>query len=198
MHVIGITGGIATGKSTVLALFAELGAPTLNADQIARELLSPGTDLTQRVIAEFPSCVLLDQALPTIDRAALAKLIFSYPAARRRLEELTHPMIIEQIEAATRIWHSQPGVIAAAEIPLLFEAGLENLVDETLVVTCSQQTQLQRLMERLNISAEDAQHVIDVQWPLERKVSLADRHLSTESSRSEIRSQVSALWADWI
>ncbi len=137
MQVFGITGGIATGKSTVTQMLADLGAPTINADVIAHALLVPGTLTTLAVLMAFPDCAdPTDSARQTIDRRTLSRLVFADPTARVRLEALTHPAIIAALLKQITAWReADDALAAAAEIPLLFEAGLERLVD-TVVGRC--------------------------------------------------------------
>ena len=138
MRVLGITGGIATGKSTVIKMLADLGVATISADTIARALLAPGTSTTAAVLAAFPACA--DASGEAINRRALAEIIFADADARKRLEALTHPAIIGALQDQIAEWHaSDTARTAAAEIPLLFEVGLETLADENVVVACAEE-----------------------------------------------------------
>ncbi|MDQ2687484.1 MAG: dephospho-CoA kinase [Armatimonadota bacterium] len=196
MRILGITGGIATGKSTVTRLFAELGAPTTSADALAHDLLAPGTETTQAVLKAFPSAS--DAADPigcTIDRRALGRVIFADPNARRRLESLTHPAIIAALAAQAAAWRALPTPCAAAlEIPLLFEAGLESLVDSIVVVACREETQIARLQARLSIGPAEARQQIAAQWPLAEKSANADYIITTDDGLENTRHQVQTLW----
>lgn len=196
MRILGITGGIATGKSTITRLFAELGAPTTSADMLAHDLLAPGTETTQVVLKAFPSAA--DAADPTgrtIDRRALGRMIFADPDARRRLEALTHPAIIAALSAQAAAWRAQPMPRAAAlEIPLLFEAGLESLVDSIVVVACRDETQIARLQARLGIDPAEARQQIAAQWPLSEKRAKADYIILTDDGLEDTRRQVQTLW----
>jgi dephospho-CoA kinase len=193
MRVLGITGGIATGKSTVTKMLADFGAPTISADTIARVLLAPGTPTTEAVLAAFPSCAAPEPG--TIDRRALARIIFADPSARTCLEALTHPAIIDVLHTQIAAWRvSETAQIAAAEIPLLFEAGLETLADENVVVVCAEETQLARLCARDGIDEEEAHRQVAAQWPLADKIARADRIITTDGDWEETRRQVLALW----
>ena len=193
MRVLGITGGIATGKSTVTRMLAELGAPTISADVLARELLAPGTETTYAVLTAFPDCA--DTNGSAIDRRALAHAIFANEAARLRLERLTHPAIIAGLRAQISSWHkSSEARAAAAEIPLLFEAGLETLVDRVVVVSCAEATQIARLQARLNVDEAEARRQLAAQWPLAEKVARADVVITTDGDLEDTRRQVEALW----
>lgn len=194
MHVLGITGGIATGKSTVTQMLTELGAPTISADVVARALLAPGTPTTQAVLAAFPGCA--DTAEPgKINRRALARMIFADAGARRRLEVLTHPPIIAALRAQIAAWRASAlAKAAAAEIPLLFEAGLENDVDAVVVAVCAEAVQAARLRERDGIDAAEAQRQIAAQQPLAGKAARADHVITTDAGLEETRRQVEQLW----
>ncbi len=193
MRVLGITGGIATGKSTVTRMLAEIGAPTISADVIARALLAPGTPATEAVLAAFPSCAAPEPG--KIDRRALARIIFADPQARTLLEALTHPPIIEALREQIAEWQASGAApVAAAEIPLLFEAGLERDVDKVVVVSCGESVQRARLCARDGISEEEAQRQIAAQWPLAEKIARADVVITTDKDLEDTRRQVAALW----
>ena len=198
MRILGITGGIATGKSTVTRMLADLGAPTISADALAHELLAPGTATTQEVLTAFPACAdPSDSQGQTIDRRALGRLIFADEAARARLEALTHPAIIAALRAQIVLWRTSDKALAAAEIPLLFEAHLEGLVDRIVVVTCSQADQIARMLARGRFTEEEVQRQLAAQWPLAPKEALADDLITTADGSAGIedtRRQVEALW----
>lgn len=194
MKVLGITGGIATGKSTVTQMLADFGAPTISADTLARDLLAPGTASTRAVLAAFPSCA-DPQFDVTIDRRALGRLVFADPSARELLESLTHPAIISTLSSQTKSWRiSIEARGAAAEIPLLFEANLGSLVDSVVVVTCSEFVQISRLEARMGIDETEARRLIAAQWPLAEKVARADILIMTDSGLEATRLQVESLW----
>jgi dephospho-CoA kinase len=196
MLILGITGGIATGKSTVTRLLAELGAPTISADALARDLLAPGTETTRQVLRAFPQCADPQDARGlTVDRRALSRVIFADPQARQRLEALTHPPIIAALAAQADHWRAMPSPRAAAlEIPLLFEAGLSALVDRVVVVACHEEKQIARLRERAGVDESEARRQIAAQWPLSDKISRADSVITTDDDLAETRQQVQALW----
>lgn len=193
MRVLGITGSIATGKSTVTRMLADLGAPTLSADTVARDVLAPGTETTQAVLAAFPACV-LPGAADAVDRRALSRLVFADPAARLRLQALTHPAIRAVLLPQIAAWQAAREGIAAVEIPLLYEGGWETALDGVVVVICAEATQLRRLQERLGINAAEAQRQIDAQWPLAEKAARADFVVTTDGALEDTRRQVQTLW----
>ncbi len=193
MHILAITGGIATGKSTVTAMLEALGASTLSADSLARDLLRPGTDASRAVLAAFPECIVPGQP-DAIDRRALGRLVFADSSARARLEALTHPQIIQSLWAAAEQWRGIPGGCAALEIPLLFEAGLEAIGDTVVVAACSMTRQIERLQTRLGADESEARRQISAQWPLEEKKQRANYVIDTDHSHADTQRQVTALW----
>ena len=193
MHVLGITGGIATGKSTVTKMLADLGAPTVSADAIARDVLAQGTAATRSVLEAFPACA--DPSAPqTVDRRALGQLIFASPTARARLESLTHPAIRAVLRPQIAAWQGAGEGVAAAEIPLLFEGGWETLVNGVVVAACAEPVQIARLRARLGIDEPEARRRIAAQGPLAEKVARADFVITTDGDLEDTRRQVQTLW----
>lgn len=194
MRILGITGGIATGKSTVTQMLADLGAPTVSADAIARALLAPGTPTTAAVLAAFPACA--DGSEPQkINRRTLAQIIFADADARRQLEALTHPPIIAALRAQIAEWHhSGTARAAAAEIPLLFEVGSQHDLDQVVVAACAETVQIARLCLRDGIDAAEAGRQVAAQWPLAEKIARADFVILTDDGFDDTRRQVAALW----
>ena len=192
MKIFGITGGVATGKSTVTQMLAEEGALTVSADDIARAQLAPGTELTQAVLIAFPLC--RDATGQGIDRRALSHLIFADTQARTQLEALTHPAIIAALELQITEWRNAGPGIAIAEIPLLFEADLGRLVDVVVVVACEETTQIMRLQTRQVIDEAEARRQIAAQWPISAKIARADIVINTDKGLEDTRRQVQALW----
>ena len=198
MRVLGVTGGIATGKSTVTRMLADLGAPTISADALAHDLLAPGTPTTRAVLDAFPaSADPADLSGQTVDRRGLGRLIFADASARARLEALTHPAIIAALRRQVSEWHEVEGRCAAAEIPLLFETKLEWLVDSIVVVTCSKSDQVSRMLVRGRSSEEEVSQQIAAQLPLSQKEVRADYLIRTDDfdiGMEDTRRQVEALW----
>ena len=193
MKIFGITGGVATGKSTVTQMLAEEGALTVSADDIARAQLAPGTALTKAVLIAFPLC--RDATGQGIDRRALSHLIFADTQARTQLEALTHPAIIAALKAQIEEWQSYSTARACAvEIPLLFEADLGRLVDVVVVVACEETTQIMRLQTRQVIDEAEARRQIAAQWPISAKIARADIVINTDKGLEDTRRQVQALW----
>jgi dephospho-CoA kinase len=195
MSILGITGGVATGKSAVTQFLADLGAPTVSADVIARNILLPGSPATQSVLRAFPDCRDVQAEIPAIDRALLRARIYNDPEARKTLESFTHPAIIQELRNQIAQWRAAKVPLAAAEIPLLFEAGLEDLVDTIVVTSCSDEIQIQRLRARLGIDETEARRHFAAQWPLAEKVARADVVIDTNGVLDDTWRQVSDLYA---
>lgn len=199
---IGLTGGIATGKSTVSRLLRErFELPVLDADLYAREALVPETAATSAVVARFGDRVLLPKRLPevwrdqstarrppAIDRQALGRLVFSDPVERRWLEELLHPLVRQRF--ARELANLKQASVVVLMIPLLFEAGLEALCSEIWLVDCEAAEQRARLVARDACTADEANARIAAQWPLERKRSLADVLIDNRTGAEDLASQL--------
>lgn len=194
MLILGVTGGIATGKSVVTRMLAGLGAPTVSADALAHALLAPDAPTTRAVLAAFPdAAALLSSAV--IDRAALGRLVFADPAARRRLEAITHPAIIAALQSQFDAWRPLSAPRAGiGEIPLLFEAGLERLTDKIVVAACTEKMQIARLKARDGLDEGEAKQRLAAQWPLAEKIARADVVINTDGGLDETRRQVADLW----
>ena len=171
---IGLTGGIASGKSSVGRWLAQQGLPVFDADQYAREALKPGQQATKTVLQRYGSSVQAEGS-SAIDRAALGRVVFQDTAERQWLEQLIHPIVRERFDQALSLHAKTPAVVLM--IPLLFEAGLESLCSEIWLVDCDASQQLQRLITRDGLSPDAAQARIAAQWPLSRKRDLADHVL---------------------
>jgi dephospho-CoA kinase len=168
---IGLTGGIASGKSTVGRLLEARGLPVLDADRFAREALTPGSEGAEAVLKRYGERVRASDD-SGIDRAALGRIVFADAAERRWLERLVHPMVRERFETELRRLVDTPAVVLM--IPLLFEAGLEELCSEVWLVDCEESQQLERLQARDGLGMEDARARLAAQWPLANKRALAD------------------------
>lgn len=189
---IGLTGGIASGKSSVARLLQrDHGLPLLDADVMARQALAPGTAAARQVAARYGNGVLSaasDPAAAMLDRNALGQIVFSDAAERQWLEQLVHPLVRQGFAAELQRLSAAPTVVLV--IPLLFEAGLEHLCSEVWLVDCDEQQQLERLMARDNLSASAARARIAAQWPLARKRALASLILDNRSTPDALAPQV--------
>ena len=179
---IGLTGGIASGKSSVGQWLKGQGIPVLDADLYARQALAPGQAASHAVMARYGNEVISagsDPEAAELDREALGAIVFSDPTQRQWLEELVHPLVRQQFESNLNRLVSEPIVVLM--IPLLFEAGLDSLCTEVWVVNCSPEQQRQRLIERNGLTVEYADRRIQSQWPLAKKVGLADQVIDNSS-----------------
>ena len=184
---IGLTGGIASGKSSVGHWLAQQGLPVLDADQFAREALAPGRPATTSVMQRYGAGVQAEGGA-AVDRAALGRIVFQDPAERRWLEQLVHPIVRERFDQELSLHAKAPAVVLM--IPLLFEAGLESLCSEIWLVDCDEQQQLARMMQRDGLDAMQARARLDAQWPLARKRPLADRLINNRGTVEELEQQL--------
>jgi dephospho-CoA kinase len=180
---IGLTGGIATGKSRVGQLLVEAGLPVLDADIYSREALAAGSAAARAVLARHGESV--REGSNGIDRSALGRIVFADAAERAWLEQLLHPLVRARFDAELVRLATEPVVVLM--IPLLFEAGLEALCSEVWLVDCDDSQQLQRLMARDALSKADARARIAAQWPLARKRPLADRLIDNRGSSEQLQ-----------
>ena len=196
MRIIGLTGGIASGKTSVAAFLERLGAAVVDADLLAREIVEPGEPALESIVAAFGNAVLNRDG--TLNRAALGEIVFSDPAARRTLEAITHPAIrarADQKLARLR----EAGVTTAFYVaPLLIEAGNAARVDEIWVVYLDRESQLVRLMARDSLGREAALRRIASQMPMEEKKKLGKVVIDNRGTREELEAQVLRLWREGI
>lgn len=190
---IGLTGGIATGKTTVARLLADrYGIPVLDADRFAREALAPGAPATLAVVDRYGDAVLsrdpANEAL-TLDRPALARIVFANEAERRWLEQLVHPIVRRRFTAALAALEGEAVVVLM--IPLLFEAGLQPLCSEVWVVDCgSEDEQMRRLQKRDGMDSQEARARPSAQWPMAAKLARADVVITNRGSQDCLLAQV--------
>jgi dephospho-CoA kinase len=190
---IGLTGGIASGKSTVAERFLELGIPVINADEVARAVVAPGQRGLAAVADAFGAAVLDESG--GLDRRALRNLIFADPTRRKELEQILHPLIQAEMElrAAAVI-----GPYLVMEIPLLIEGGKLDRVDRILVVDVDEAIQLERVMARDASSPEQARAILDAQASRAQRLSVADDVLVNAASVADLRRAVEKLHARYL
>ncbi|MBF0341517.1 MAG: dephospho-CoA kinase [Magnetococcales bacterium] len=200
LYILGITGSIGCGKSTVTRLLGERGARTLDADQLARQLLSPGAPLLTRVGELFGADLLEGDGPPetrALNRARLAERVFADPARRRTLESLLHPQIFREMAATLARWQQTTPTnaltVAALEIPLLFETGSEPLCDTIAVVICGAR-QTMRLANRVGLSNTTRQAITAQQMPEEEKQKRAHWIIDNRTDATRLALQVDRLW----
>jgi dephospho-CoA kinase len=193
---VGLTGGIASGKTTVAGMFAKLGAVILNADDEGRAVMEPGEPALAETVAYFGrGCLRADGAL---DRPALSDRVFNNATERRILNRITHPRIARRLrgkllEISSRAKENRVVVVEAA---LLLEAGWAPLVDKIAVIATQQSTQVARLMSRSGLSLPQAHARVTAQMPLRQKLRHADYRLDGEAPLAATREQVAAIWRD--
>lgn len=194
MLVVGLTGGIGCGKSTVASVLRELGARVVDADQVAREVLAPGSPVLGKVVERFGPRIL--RADSSLDRNRLADIVFGDPQALADLNAITHPPIVEMIRQRIEEARNEGVQVLVVDAPLLLEAGMEGMVDEVWVVTCTREQQMERLCRRTGLSPREAEARMRAQMPLEEKVRRADRVIPNEGSLAQLRAEVERHWQD--
>jgi dephospho-CoA kinase len=193
--VIGLTGGIASGKSTVSNMLKEMNITVIDADVEARLAVEKGESAYQKIVAEFGDDILLDTE--EIDRGKLGSIIFHNAEKRQLLNSIVHPEVRkrmnDQVDAA-RVRGEQ---VIVLDIPLLFESKLTYMVEKTILVYVDREIQLKRLMERNDLSMEDAEARIKSQMPLSEKVALADAVINNNGTIAETKKQVIEVLVGW-
>lgn len=189
---VGLTGGIGSGKSTVSAELARLGAVVVDADRIARDVLGPGTPGLAAVVAEFGPQVLTPEG--TLDRPALGRVVFADPVARTRLEEITHPLVAE--ESARREAAAGTGDVVVHDVPLIVENGLADRYDLVVVVGAPEEVRLTRLVEQRGMDRADALARIRAQADDAARRAVADVWLDNAGTREELLAAVRQLWEE--
>lgn len=191
---LGITGGIATGKSTAVAHFQQLGFPIIDADLIAREVVLPGTQGLASVVAAFGETILTDQG--ALNRDFLGEIVFSDGDKRKQLNQLLSPFIRQEILHQMDTFKEQPLVIV--DIPLLYEAGYDQYMDQVAVIYVPEAIQKQRLMLRNQLSEAEADLRIASQLPIEKKKVRADVVFDNQGSVADLIQQIDAWVEDFI
>ncbi|MFV0558505.1 MAG: dephospho-CoA kinase [Enterococcus sp.] len=184
--ILGITGGIATGKSMVVSYLKELGFPVVDGDVIAREVVAKGSLALAQIQTVFgPEFITAEGEL---DRTKLGQLIFKEPQQRQALNALLDPFIRQQILAEIAMQQTNPLVVV--DVPLMFETNYQQYMDQVAVVYLPEYLQIERLMVRNQLTKEEAQQRIQAQWPIERKKALADLVFDNTQSRKHTKEQV--------
>ena len=190
---VGLTGSIAVGKSFVLGVLRELGARTIDADAVAREVVEPGTAGLNAVVAEFGPEILKPDG--SLNRAGLGSIVFADAAKRQKLNSILHPFIIARQDEIIRLWEEEtPEAIVVVDAALMIESGGYKRFDKLIVVHCQRQIQLERLMKRENISREEAERRINAQMPQEEKKKHADYLIDTSGGFESARQQTESVW----
>ena len=190
MKLIGLTGGIASGKSTAAAILRRLGAAVVDADELSRQVVRPGNEAWQEIVDAFGPVLLEDQ---TLDRKKLRKMVFDNPAARQRLESIIHPKVRALAEKSIHELEAAGHVIIVYEVPLLYEGQLQLWLRPVILVACDVATQKQRLRDRDHLTDEDAQQHLDAQMSLAEKRRLADYVVENNGTVDELEQQLKAV-----
>ena len=191
MRVLGLTGGLGSGKSLVTKMFRDLGAEVIDADQLARDVVEPRQPALDEIVKAFGPGILLPDG--RLNRSQLAATIFADAVARQRLNAITHPRIRERMDAEVAARRGRPGVLVL-DIPLLYENDRAEAVETVIVVWVDPQTQLRRLRERDRLTAEEAGQRIASQMPLEEKRARANDVIDNSGDRENTRRQVEAIY----
>jgi dephospho-CoA kinase len=193
--IIGLTGSIASGKSTVSKMLAELGFPIVDADVVARLVVEPGTETLNRIEKIFGSEVILPDG--TLNRAKLGEIIFNDPASRQQLNDVIHPAIRKELLRQRDAFLAEGHETVVLDIPLLFESKLLNFAEKILVVSVSETIQLNRLMERNGLTEQEARARIASQLPMSVKEAGADAVIFNNGSLVETKRQFMLVLSGW-
>lgn len=190
--IVGLTGGIASGKSTVAQMLAELGARIIDADVIAREIVEPGEPAWKEIRVVFGEEVFRDD--DSLDREALGNVVFGDPEARRKLESLTHPRIAQRMMERAQQIRAQGHHWVIYDAALIVENGIHEWLDSLIVVAADRRVQLERVIERDTMSPEAALRRLNAQMPLEAKIAVADYVIDNNGSLDKTREQVERIY----
>lgn len=192
---IGLTGGIASGKSTVSNYLVELGAKIIDADKLARELVQPGSEALQEIKKVFGSSVIDKNGC--LDRKRVGKLVFNNPTALQKLNNILHPRIIKETKRLIEEYRMKNDTkVVVVDAPLLIEVGMNEIVDEVWVVAVPESVQLERINKRDGLSEEEGRKRLSSQMALEKKLEFADRVIDNSGTLEKTKSQVDAIWQE--
>jgi dephospho-CoA kinase len=193
MILVGLTGGVATGKSTVAKMFKQCGAVIIDADELARDTVKPGTQAWKEIVKVFGKSVLNRDH--TLNRQTLGAMVFGSRPKLRQLERIIHPRVAREQARLTRLAaRKDPKAVVIYDVPLLFEAGIDKRVDHIIVVTANRETQVSRLRKRNGLTRAEALRRITSQMPLTKKSHRADSVIDGTSARSSLKTQVHNLY----
>jgi len=193
--LLGITGGVATGKTTVVDMLAELGAAVIDFDILARQVVEPDKLAWKEIVSYFGEQVLQENR--ELDRKKLSRIVFQDKQKRKKIEGFTHPRILEEfINQVNAITQKTPGAIIQVDVPLLIEFNLQYLFHKIVVVSVSPEKQIERLTKRDNISSEEAHNILSAQLPIDEKAGYADFVIDNGNSLQKTKAQVEKLWQE--
>ncbi|TYO94502.1 dephospho-CoA kinase [Desulfallas thermosapovorans] len=197
MLVVGLTGNIGSGKSSVARFLKEMGARVIDTDQVARDVVAPGTPALNQIIKHFGTGIL--NADGTLDRPKMARIVFNDPEALKRLNSIVHPAIRAEILKDIADYKTKRDApLLVIEAPLLIETGMNNIVDQVWLVTVDAKTQIQRVMKRDNATAEQVTRRLAAQMPQEDKLPYAHRVIDNSGTPGETLQQLQQIWSDTI
>ncbi|KAJ1994614.1 Dephospho-CoA kinase [Coemansia spiralis] len=196
MLIVGLTGGIATGKSTASRAFQAQGVPVIDADIIAHQIMEPGGVSYKLVVKHFGADI-LQMDTKAIDRAKLGSIIFNDPAKRQLLNQCTHPYVRRRILYQVFKCYIQGYAMCILDIPLLFESGLDRMCNKVAVISCTAERQLARLMNRNGLSRQEAEARIKSQMPMDEKERRATRVINNNGSIEEMEKQIRKAVVEW-
>lgn len=197
MLVVGLTGNIGSGKSSVAHFLKDMGARVIDTDQVARDVVAPGTPGLNQIIKHFGTGVL--NADGTLDRPKMAQIVFNDPEALKRLNSIVHPAIrAEILKAIADYKTNRDAPLLVIEAPLLIETGMNKIVDQVWLVTVDAKTQIQRVMKRDTATAEQVTRRLAAQMPQEDKLPYAHRVIDNSGTPSETLQQLRQIWSDTI
>jgi dephospho-CoA kinase len=191
LKTIGLTGGIACGKSCVTKILTKHGIKVISADELARQAIEPDTTAYVEVLKEFGNNIIRKDG--QIDRQKLGEIVFEDHQARKQLENIIHPVVITEIKDQIKLWEKNGLNLLVVEVPLIFEVGITDLFDQVWVVSASLEKQLQRIQTRDQLTIEDAKRRISAQLPLASKEAKADVVIYNNKGLSDLEEQVQLL-----
>ena len=194
--IVALTGGIACGKSTVAQMLKQCGAYIVDADEISRGLTAPGGAGLKEVRRIFGPEVFAPDG--TLNRAALGQIVFGNDGARQKLNAALHPLIRQEMERQARAGMECGAQVVVLDVPLLFEAGMQDMAQLVACVHCPEEIQILRMKSRNGYSREEAISRIRSQWPLSEKMRLSDLLISTNQPLEDLRHQVQSLYESWV
>jgi dephospho-CoA kinase len=195
--IVGLTGGIVVGKSTVASMFKDLGAKIVDADKLGHSVILPYSSSWEKVIRLFSKDILRNDL--TIDREKLGKIVFANQILLKKLNEITHPEIIKLIKREinlTKDNNRNRGKILIIDAALIYEAEIDRLMDKIIVVYVNEGEQAKRLIKRNNLSKEEALHRIKSQMPMKEKVKMADYVIDNSNSLEKTKEQAGIIWQE--
>lgn len=193
--IIGITGSIASGKSTVSNMIKELGFTVIDADIVARQVVEPGEEAYEKIVETFGSEILFPNGM--INRSKLGEIIFTNEERRKQLNAIVHPAVRKRMNNDKEEAVKQGEKAVFLDIPLLFESKLTNMVDKVIVVYVDEKIQLERLMKRNDLSKEEALNRIQSQLSIEEKKKLADAFIDNRGTIEETKKQLMIILKKW-